>query len=166
MRSEFQRIVTRAQDRQELILQFVTIFARFEFALIKVGCIRDRDDDIVEPAWRRFADALPVVLMDVADADVRDAVSYLYQYPPRRLRKLGPDQVTWLEQTPEHSNSAILQLVKDVRNNLLHGGKVPPLRPDRDVRLLRSSLAVLSFALDLNPRVYEAFCTEPMWVTA
>jgi hypothetical protein len=163
MRREFRRLLSRIDRHVDLILLFVTVFGRFEFALMRAGYIRESK---VEAAWYRFGDSLTICLAKDGNLNISKAVSYLYAEPPKRLKRSAYGGVKWTNQKPRNrTNSGLFQLVKDVRNNLLHGGKVP-FRPRRDLKLLQSALAVLSFALDLDQDVYEAFCNEPMWVAA
>ncbi len=163
MRREFQTVLMQIDRHADLILQFVTVFSRFEFALMREGYIRK---DKVEAAWYRFGAGLPMNLVEGNIPQISQAISYLYEEPPMRLIRTPKNGVAWTSQKRrKRNNEGLFQLVKDVRNNLLHGGKVP-FRPDRDVKLLQSALDILSFTLGLDEGVRDAFLNEFMWAAA
>ena len=165
MRKEFEAVIKETRAQAKLVTQFVTIFSRFEFALTWAGYVR-KDSERAEPAWRRFADSLPVNLTELVEPpEVKSAISYLYQEPPMLLKRGPENLLEWTCQRPDKNNVSLFELVRTVRNNLFHGGKIP-FTPGRDEKLLRSAIVVLSYSLDLDQRVYQAFCRELIWVAA
>lgn len=132
-----------------LTLEFLAIFARFEFALKKSGYARG-DDSQVSPNWDAFAN--DVAKLDAAVlAQVLGTCQYLQQHPPKK-QVLDNGLLRWVDRQGT-SGSAIgdtLLSVRTVRNNVFHGGKFPDgmiTDPLRDEQLIRDCLAVLNALL-------------------
>src|SRR5688572_30367174 len=114
-----------ADDRAR-VFRFLATFSRWECALKHGGFARVGRQDQVEPDWRAFAvahDADIAALTDPAFTAARDA---LLANPPRR-EELNGTLVEWRanpRRPAEHAAADyLLRIVKDVRNNLFHGGK-------------------------------------------
>ena len=135
----------------ELTLEFLATFARFEFALKKVGYAQG-DDSKVSPDWDSFA--RDVAQLDaVVLAPVLSACQYLQQHPPKKP-VLQNGQLRWVDRRGTSSSAIgdVLLNVRTVRNNVFHGGKFPDgpvAEPLRDEALIRDCLAVLKGLLEL-----------------
>jgi hypothetical protein len=140
--------------KRELVSNFVSIFSRFEYALKATGFFVG-DEDRVDPDWCSFAKHLPI-LRDCKAKDVQKAIAYFDSDPPRK--QVYKDGVLdWRRtETPNRDNDELLVLVRRVRNNLFHGGKVP-FKRKRDAELLRSAEAILIAALSFDDGLREKF---------
>jgi len=137
--------------RRDLTLEFLAIFARFEFALKKAGYAHG-DDSKVSPDWDSFA--RDVAKLDVAVlAPVLNACQYLQQHPPKK-QALQNGCLHWVvrQGTSGSAIGDVLLSVRTVRNNVFHGGKFPDgviTDPLRDEQLILDCLAVLKGLLEL-----------------
>jgi len=136
---------------RDLTLEFLAIFARFEFALKKAGYAQG-DDSKVAPDWDSFA--RDVAKFDAATlAPVLNGCQYLQQHPPKK-QVLQNGVLHWVarQATSGSAIGDVLLSVRTVRNNVFHGGKFPDgviTDPLRDEQLIRDCLAVLKGLLEL-----------------
>lgn len=140
-----------------LVYQFFTLFSVMEYALKELGYARSSRWDGVEVDWDRFVDYLEGKFTWQNDPGLEQSVRYLFDYPPRR-QVLRDGHLGWKEsyRSPEvGDNEWLLRLVKTVRNNLFHGGK-RPFDPERDSKLLRSSVNILLAWAEIHPDVNRA----------
>jgi hypothetical protein len=148
---------------EPLVFMFFETFSRFECALKRGGFVRRGQHGSANPDWGRFADEVATGLDAGTNPDFIRAKSFLLLEPPRRQVFVEPDSVEW-EDNPRRQNEAeaqyLLRLVRDVRNNLFHGGKYPSgseSEVGRNAKLLRACLTVLDHCRSLNPAVGNAF---------
>lgn len=151
-------------DNNELVLQSFATFSRFECALKRAGFVTG--NTYVRPDWKRFArETLETQLASIQDVEFTEAKAYLLQYPPKRqvIAQSG-NAMQWRENArgPRESDAEyLLRLVRDVRNNLFHGGKYPDglvsERRLRNSRLLQVCLIILETCLPLNVDVQRFF---------
>lgn len=152
------------------VLQFLTVFARFEFALKFSGFLEDgADGKEAEPNWQLFSEdaALKAAFgVEALPPEVIEAVRTLTESPPLKQVIQG-GRLNWKEtpaQGDAHGPLNLLLLVRRVRNNLFHGGKFPmkPLdHPERNSQLIEASLVVLGHCWAKGPeRVKSAFASE------
>ena len=136
---------------RDLTLEFLAIFARFEFALKKAGYAQG-DDSKVSPDWDSFA--RDVAKLDAAAlAPMLNGCQYLQQHPPKK-QVLQNGALQWVARqgTSGSAIGDVLLSVRTVRNNVFHGGKFPDgviTDPLRDEQLIRDCLAVLKGLLEL-----------------
>jgi len=136
---------------RDLTLEFLAIFARFEFALKKAGYAQG-DDSKVSPDWDSFA--RDVAKLDAAAlAPMLNGCQYLQQHPPKK-QVLQNGALQWVARqgTSGSAIGDVLLSVRTVRNNVFHGGKFPDgviKDPLRDEQLIRDCLAVLKGLLEL-----------------
>jgi hypothetical protein len=152
-----------ASDRldRDLVRDFLFVFSRAEYALKACGFVsgRQNGDPIIE--WKRLAHNLGNRLLEPVDAALDTAREYLLSYPPRKQSFTGLG-LAWKERvrSADQSEAAFLmESVKQVRNNLFHGGKELMGRlAERDKVLVQSALLVIAFAISSHPDVRRAFC--------
>ena len=148
--------------RDELLLEFFLAFAKFEFALKHAGFFKrprridPTDPPDAQPDWDCFASSIRLVLEDDADPSFRDACQYILAHPPDREVILNGSVVWEAKGLAPHLPLAdrILICVRRVRNNLFHGAKHSRTHdsdPQRNERLLRCSLTVLTACLRASP---------------
>jgi hypothetical protein len=140
---------------QGLICEFFAVFSRFEFSLKEAGYCREVRG-LVEPAWWGYAErATELVIVEPGSA-LDEAITYLCGEPP--LYQISAQR--W-ERRPLRGISRFeqaLDAVKQIRNNLFHGGKhTPHSPPGRDNRLVASSLIVLHACLQGDAEIREVY---------
>ncbi|KFL51680.1 hypothetical protein HT749_12595 [Burkholderia cepacia] len=141
----------------DLVLAFMGVFARFEYALKASGFSRG-DENRVDPDWDKFADSIDGEFEGAGDEKFVGAVDYLLTEPPRKQVMVG-EGIAWqasvLDRNAKKARQVLL-MVRRVRNNLFHGAKMwSPERggDDRDVRLVTAALVVLLACAKLNDTV-------------
>jgi hypothetical protein len=144
-----------------VVLAFFFEFSRFEYALKRAGfLIRNTRD--AKPDWDVFAGAVAERWHTINDEQFASACAYLVQNPPAK-QVVVDRALAWQDTTRgagERDAAFVLRCVRQVRNNLFHGGKFP-LRPipsvERDARLLDAARSVLGAALTLDENVRSHF---------
>jgi hypothetical protein len=153
-------------DNGELVLQFFVTFSRFEYALKRAGFVKNGAYGNASPDWQRFANEKGNALLDdPTDIEFTEACSFLLREPPRKQIVVASHRsLQWQKNTKrsgEGNVEYLLRLVKDVRNNLFHGGKYPyePVSGQalRNSKLLRSCLTILEKCLSLDANVKDFF---------
>jgi len=149
-------------DTGELVLQFFITFSRFEYALKRAGFVKNGAYGNASPDWQRFAKKrLEAQLASIPDTEFTEAKSYLLQKPPQRQTYVKSNKsMQWQNNTKRSEEGEVeylLRLVRDVRNNLFHGGKYPekPVSEQslRNSKLLQACLTILEKCLSLNADV-------------
>ena len=118
----------------DLVLRFLGVFSRFEFALKRSEFLKGSRN--AEANWDAYAKWLRGTFRSVEDTRFTEAVACLRNAPPKKQVVSGGD-INW-EGTSiregECLEQYVLRLVRAVRNNLFHGGKYPsPVGPLEDV---------------------------------
>ena len=152
-----------ATDRDR-VFRFFAVFSRTECALKRSGFLRAGSHGQAEPDWNRYSDNIAPGLASLDDAAFVEQRDYLLSNPPRRQVPDGPS-VKWTsnpQRNDETDARYLMRVVRDVRNNLFHGGKYP--HPDgpiaelaRDRRMIDAAMTVLRMSLGLNGRVATVF---------
>jgi hypothetical protein len=146
---------------KNLVLNFLTVFSRFEYTLKRMGYLRANDGGILVD-WDRFASTYQTSYEALDKKIIEEQLTYLLNEPPKKQRIIE-GSLRWTDQArPSRENNLIdiLNLVRRVRNNLFHGGKFSDsLSPDpeRNTKLLNASLSVLAFCLSIDKIIYETF---------
>lgn len=147
------------RDWFSLAIDFFVVFSRFEYALKASGFISG--NETVSPDWKKFSQKHQEKFetMLSKNESLQAAVDYLIEHPPNkqvsRKNKLG-----WREPSLEETDPILkktVELVRIVRNNLFHGGKVIQIQRKRDCLLLTMSLQLLASWLDLNEEIKRNF---------
>lgn len=153
-------------DNDELVLRFFATFSRFEYALKRAGFVRSDGYNNASADWQRFARKKGNALFDdTTDREFVEARSFLLQEPPQKQVVATTDRsVRWQANTKrseEGDAEYLLRLVRDVRNNLFHGGKYPDRNVSglrlRNSRLLQACLTILEKCLSLDDDVKRFF---------
>ena len=147
---------------RDLVLLFLGVFSRFEFALKRSIFLKGSEQ--AEADWDRYADSLRGKFQLVDDTSFTKAVAFFLEAPPKKQVVSGGN-LNWKDTSignGEHREKYVLRLVRIVRNNLFHGGKYPiPVGPLEDAgrnhELLKASLTVLTQCLQLSPAVRDVF---------
>lgn len=146
------------QIAPELGAKFIETFARMEYALKASGDFADGGADGVSAAWDRFANAIDTGFGAVTDKEFQVAVHFLLSEPARKqiLTGFGPITLDPKQTTAQRT----LLVVRTVRNNIVHGGKIQPegeYEKGRNEKLTASALTVLRYAAELNDKVKAKF---------
>jgi hypothetical protein len=155
------------------VLKFFVTFSRFECALKRAHFVKEGPYGSATANWDDFARKLNGRLVSIKDKDFTEAKSYLLTAPPRKQKVDGAQRMgwKWMPNEPRGTESAeeyLLRLVRDVRNNLFHGGKYPPPNKPIDGQALRSSdllkacLTILEKCHSLDADVDQVF-KEAEW---
>ena len=141
-------------------------FARFEYSLKATGFYQHTRVD-ARPDWTAFARSVSDALDNPADTGLREAIEYILEHPPKK-QVIQHETLGWADALPTGGRSeVVLILVRRVRNNLFHGGKVSGqwFYVARSERLLRHCLTILHRCLEASPDVREAYCRHDQWHT-
>lgn len=142
----------------QLAEEFLHTFTRMEYALKASGDFADGGDTRVQAAWDRFANDIDTAFRSIADNQFQAAVDLLLTEPARRQILTGFSPLV-LDPNATKAQRTLL-VVRTVRNNVVHGGKIQPEGENeagRNERLVASSLTVLEHAKELNNKVREKF---------
>jgi len=129
----------------ELVLDFFVDFSRFECALKRAGFVKPGSSGSASPDWNRFAAMLSAKLSLITDAEFTHAKRFLLLEPPRKQMFVAPRSMRWdanSKRSGESETQYLLRLVRDVRNNLFHGGKYPDGVTTDDGDLSSAAIAV------------------------
>jgi hypothetical protein len=152
---------TNVREGSELILAFVLIFARFEDALKKSGYVKNDRNGVACVQWKTFTDKIEP---DFKKENIITAVNYILANPPKNqtwdneIKKLK-----WVDRiiSKKCTEIEILSLlIRGVRNNLFHGGKLDGTYRDwtfRNYTLLNSVITILEEWINLNDDVKNNF---------
>ena len=132
-------------DIDSLAFEFFKKFARFEFAMKRVGFLRNEEQGRnAEVGWDKFQNALR--------GDYRPskaAIKLITLHPKKQI--VGADKkLTWVERefSGEAELDKVIVLLKTVRNNLFHGGKCVDGAEWDDRQRMESLLSAASIVLD------------------
>jgi len=155
-------IGTISTEGKELIVEFFISFSRFEYALKVSVVFANPTDKKVEANWDRFASSIKDIFKPEANEELKGAVDFILSQPPK-VQSMTNGHLGW--RTREFDNNPAISLklcqhIRDIRNNLFHGGKFNGnFQPDisRNYELLRSAIIILNNWLSLNATVRDKF---------
>ncbi len=154
----FKKIIN--QKGQNLIIEFFITFSRFECAL-KASNFTNGNNDRVTANWDTFVGTI-TTFNENKTTELKNAVDYLIQNPPRIQCIDSNGLLGWRNrnfQNEPQINKLSLS-IRDVRNNLFHGGKFNGHYEEdvsRNSILLKSSLLILDEWLELNALVKQNY---------
>ena len=148
----------------ELAFRFFREFSLLEYALKKAGFVKAAGGSraFAQTDWQKFRADLAESFSErsTEHADLKRAIEYLQEAPPKYLR-CSEEQLDWSEtEVQDESLEQILRAVQTVRNNLFHGDKATSMGESevgRDERLVRCSLTVLEHCIQLDERAREYY---------
>lgn len=148
------------EDR-ERVFRFFAVFSRAECALKRYFPKKGKYGEATA-GWNDFADAVAAQLSQIGSSAYHDARDYLVTNPPQRQNIVGGRPV-WrpnARRDDETDARYLLRVIRDVRNNLFHGGKYEHGAADelaRDRSLLDAATIVLAACIKLDARVERVF---------
>lgn len=155
------------EEGKTLINTFFIVFSRFECALKESSFINLRGDKVYAN-WDRFAISINEVFNRDRTPELNTAVDYLIQNPPR-VQSIHNNELIWIDRVFQGNESLVQKLsisIRDVRNNLFHGGKFRGnFEPEvsRNYILLKSSILILSEWLRLSENVRNSFISHDFY---
>lgn len=146
---------------EPLLLEFFVAFSRFEFALKDLGYIRE-NRSYVAPDWWRYAEESAALPDPESQAELKEAIHYLSEYPPKSLIN-DRGTLVWRQEEFDDGLSVeerLIRRVKTVRNNLFHGSKFSGgelENPERNENLVWCSLIILEHLTQHDDTVGQYF---------
>lgn len=134
----------------------VRLFAcvtRFEFALKEAGYVDGPQGGRASPNWTEFEKEAGNAGA-FAGLQQIEAVKPLFDEPPRRQLRCG-STFEWGDPPPVTNLAEFGLAMRQVRNNLFHGGKAGA--NPRDDTLCEAATAALLYLLTIDPAVRNAF---------
>lgn len=150
-------------EGQNLMTEFFITFSRFECAL-KASNFANGDNDRVTANWDTFIASISKAFNLDKTEELKTAVDYLIQNPPR-VQSLDNGKLSWRDRNFQLNAPLINKLslsIRDVRNNLFHGGKFNGnYQKDisRNFILLKNSIIILNKWLELSDIVRQNYLT-------
>ncbi len=148
-------------EGQTLIFEFFITFSRFECAL-KVSQFVGGDEERAWPNWELFVASIRPVFDKNRSSELRNAFDYILNHPPR-IQMVQANQLGWRERVFQANDPEVNRVglsIRDVRNNLFHGGKFQGnFQQDvsRNYILLKNSIFILNEWLRLSDVVRESY---------
>jgi hypothetical protein len=137
-------------------IRLFACITRFEFALKESGYVAGEEGKRVTPDWDRFeADAMKTNVLELLRAS--GAAAVLLDTPPRRQIRSG-NGFEWGDRLQIRNARQLCVAVRQVRNNLFHGGKSGA--DPRDNELCEGAAEALLVLLEVEPKVRHAFLGE------
>lgn len=153
--------IVNNEDRKPAIVFFL-FFARFEYALKRVGFVLRSKD--AKTDWMAFGRLHSDLLEKSKEERLREAVAYLQNSPPKK-QIVSRGGLQWMPDCyiGRWDLVRILTLVCRIRNNLFHGGKFPEGPEDdvsRDTKLLDAGVIIMQACLDSDDHLRHFFLEE------
>lgn len=117
---------TFLDEDKERVLHFVTLFSRWECALKYCQFARAGSHDQAEADWNAYADAVGGDVDQIDEQAFASAIEYVTSHPPKRQMIEEGGGITWQDNPRRHCETDaryLFRVLRDVRNNLFHGGK-------------------------------------------
>ncbi len=133
-------------------IEFIQIFTRMEFALKECGYVRTGNQN-AEPDWSAFAKK---ILKNSFYEEEKKLSSILCNEPPM-CQIIRGEALDWKLAAKPDNIDDLINAVKRVRNNLLHGGKHGELDVDRNEALVSKSVELLKRAVVMDACIKSAF---------
>lgn len=147
----------------ELAFEFFREFSRCEYCLKVVG-LREPNRRDPTADWGVFASEVRTVLETPDSTELKAAVQYYVDHPPKKQIERPDGLLDWKDVLPDHKHQAelVLRLVCRVRNNLFHGGKFNGywFEPQRSDNLLKYALVILAACVSNHEKVQEAYAQK------
>lgn len=157
--SNSEHLFSAFATHKDLVMKFFVFFSRFEYALKKSGYVRENRGK-VEVDWDKYTNEIGSIS---ESKTVIDAKRYFLDNPPKK-QVLFNEQLDWKDNQKSNSESDVkylLRLIKTVRNNLFHGGKMP-FDAVRDKKLLENALILLEVFLKTSPDITKKYFSGEM----
>ena len=148
-------------EGQNIMNEFFITFSRFEFALKSSNYV-NTDNGKVMANWGTFTQSISNSFNIEKTQILKKSIEYLLEHPAK-LQIIHNGQLGWENRVFQANEPLINKLsltIRDIRNNLFHGGKFNgnyEQDVSRNFLLLKYSIIVLNEWLNLNVNVKENF---------
>jgi hypothetical protein len=149
-------------EDHERVFHFLAIFARYECALKRSGFVRRGSHGEADADWNTYADHISTRLARLTSPRYVTARDRILEKPP--LRECLYNGRIHLLPNPRRKGETdaryLLRVVRDVRNNLFHGGKFQndeSAELARDRLLIDSAIIVLEASADVDDSIRGFF---------
>lgn len=153
---------TISEEGRNLVVIFFITFSRFECALKSTITFVNGNNRKVELNWDTFINSIRNEFNYERTNEFKESIDFILN-SPHKIQILNDNNLTWTERSfsPNISNLIKLGLhIRDIRNNLFHGGKFNENYEQdvlRNYRLINSSTIILNEWLNLNEQVQRNF---------
>lgn len=145
-------------DLHKTAAQFFQVFSRMEYALKASGY--NNGDGTAEANWKKFALAVASSVNSPPSGEISESITFLLNEPPKK-QFIASGVLEWRDTPASTGNTSddLFVYIRRVRNNLFHGGKFNGhwFAPERSEKLMGASLAIMSWAIELDPNVQAAY---------
>lgn len=149
-------------DLDKLAFNFFKIYSQFEFALKILGYIKNKEKNTtnIKIDWDKFSEENLKNILSSRDPDVIESCEYLLKNPPKIQFIENGSLTPYKDNLRINGLSSEMKLIcniRQVRNNLFHGGKFGELWFDtgRSKDLIYHSLIILNKIKDTNPKLQK-----------
>lgn len=138
-----------------IVDQFIFSFSRAEYALKASRFLRDTEEANAD--WVRFVADIRGNFNENKSEELQNAIKYIKNEPPKK-QVVENGLLAW-KQTNNDAMHLVLYLnvmVRRIRNNLFHGGKLQTGFTEdisRDLELIKSANIILKEMIELNDEV-------------
>ena len=152
-------------EGQLLVHNFFITFSRFECALKTTITYATVNKNKVEPNWDKFISDIKKDFDKTKSPELKSAVDFLLVNPPK-IQSLEKNTLTWIDRVFPDNTPVIFKLsqhIRDIRNNLFHGGKFNGVYQQdisRNYKLINSALIVINELVVLNDSVCNDFLSD------
>lgn len=156
---------TISEEGQLLINEFFVTSSRFECALKTTITYAVGNANRVDPNWDRYIADIRSNFNKTKSKELQEASDFLLQNPPRK-QTLDNGSLSWTDRVFQNNEPEINKLslhIRDIRNNLFHGGKFNGIYErdiSRNYKLINAALIVLNEFIVLNQEVQIAFVSD------
>lgn len=153
-----------SQLDKDIVLDFFSLFSRFEYALKKSNNYVSIRKGAVFADWDKFVLKTNDRYCSFVYENCIEEISYLKQNRPKKQYSYS-GCITWKENpTPEiYSYKDLIDDIKQIRNNLFHGGKyfqTPLEEPSRNSMLLSICIRILECCLEIDDNLLRIFLED------
>ena len=146
----------------KLISDFFITFSRFECALKTSITYSNERKGKIEPDWSKFTKSIKDTFNKDRTIELKTAVEFILNNPPK-YQTIEFKTLRWVEKSFNHNEPELNKLeqhIRDIRNNLFHGGKFYGRFThdvSRNAKLIKYAILVLDEWLELNIQVRTIF---------
>ena len=109
----------------KLISDFFITFSRFECALKTSITYSNERKGKIEANWGKFTKSIKDTFIKERTKELRAAVEFIIDNPPK-YQTIELNTLSWVDRPFTHNEPELNKLeqhIRDIRNNLFHGGK-------------------------------------------
>ena len=147
-----------SQDK-ETIANFFIIFSFFEFGIKELG-LTEKNKKHPSPSWKTYIDKIIDKFDPNESRELEAAIEYMKETPPGKQVFKDSSSMTYDDSYFKNKNDinlqVLIEMIKTVRNNFFHGGKVKDFMKndyERNINLFKNSLVILNACLMIDEKI-------------